>query len=194
MTTLDELQRSVERLNRAVERLSSGMGKYGFANVYNDDVQLLLSERAELLATVERLRQALWPFAKLSEKFGHLTVVHVCKPHPLNPSPIIAPLLVRDLTEARAALTTGEATTPHPAPIKPSADTGELRERVARKMFDADSKENGLARDWMFEGGCHASYFAMADAAISLIQSERAGSPIGQNDQPGLAFSDAGEP
>ena len=57
MTTLDELERSVERLNRAVERLSGGMGKYGFANVYNDDVQLLLSERAELLATVERMRK-----------------------------------------------------------------------------------------------------------------------------------------
>jgi hypothetical protein len=35
------------------------MGKYGFANVYNDDVQLLLSERAELLATVERLEATL---------------------------------------------------------------------------------------------------------------------------------------
>ena len=70
MTTLDELQRSVERLNRAVERLSSGMGKYGFANVYNDDVQLLLSERADLLATVERMRGALGPFAALAEEFS----------------------------------------------------------------------------------------------------------------------------
>lgn len=59
MSTLDELERSVERLNRAVERLSGGMGKYGFANVYNDDVQLLLSERAELLATVERMREVI---------------------------------------------------------------------------------------------------------------------------------------
>ena len=39
MTTLDELERAVERLNRAVERLSG--------------------ERAELLATVERMRGAL---------------------------------------------------------------------------------------------------------------------------------------
>jgi len=70
MTTLDELQRSVERLNRAVERLSGGMGKYGFANVYNDDVQLLLSERAELLATVERMRAALEPFAAEAEDFS----------------------------------------------------------------------------------------------------------------------------
>lgn len=59
MTTLDELQRSVERLNRAVERLTDGMGKYGFANVYNDDIRLLLSERAELLATVERMREVI---------------------------------------------------------------------------------------------------------------------------------------
>ena len=58
MTTLDKLQRSVERLHRAVERLSGGIGKYGFANVYNDDLRLLLSERAELLATVGRLRGA----------------------------------------------------------------------------------------------------------------------------------------
>ena len=33
-----------------------------------------------------------------------------------------------------------------------------------------------------------------ADAILDLIQSEREGSPIGQNDQPGLAVSDAGEP
>lgn len=52
MTTPDELQ-------RAIERLSNGMGKYGFANVYNDDVQLLLSEHTKLLATVKRLRGAL---------------------------------------------------------------------------------------------------------------------------------------
>jgi len=111
VTTLDELERAVERLNRAVERLSSGMGKYGFANVYNDDVQLLLSERAELLATVERMRGALEAFSKEYDGFmdgdGH-------------PCPTLA--------RARAALTTGEAT----------------------------------------------------------------GSPIGQNDQPGLAFSGEG--
>jgi hypothetical protein len=94
MTTLDELQRSVERLNRAVERLSSGMGKYGFANVYNDDVQLLLSERAELLATVERLRQALWPFAQVKPT-ADSGFVNICA-------------LNADVIAARAALTTGE--------------------------------------------------------------------------------------
>lgn len=89
MTTLDELERAVERLNRAVERLSGGMGKYGFADVYNDDVQLLLSERAKLLATVERMRPLL---IECLSDYGH-----------------------RDFTDRygmadriRAALTTGE--------------------------------------------------------------------------------------
>ena len=100
MTTLDELQRSVERLNRAVERLSSGMGKYGFANVYNDDVQLLLSERAELLADVERMRggltnaaAALGKAAEIFGGYGHN---------------ITARVMSMEAQEARAALTTGE--------------------------------------------------------------------------------------
>ena len=121
MTTLDELERSVERLNRAVERLSGGMGKYGFANVYNDDLRLLLSERAELLATLDRTRVALREAAaaldhstEVFESYANNTAARVMKMR---------------AQEARAALTTGEA-----------------------------------------------------------------GSPIGQNDQPGLAFSDAGEP
>ena len=113
MTTLDELQRSVERLNRAVERLSGGMGKYGFANVYNDDVQLLLYERAELLANVERMRH------ELVTAGMHIKI----SPGPCEDR---AKRIVQNI---RAALTTGEA-----------------------------------------------------------------GSPIGQNDQPGLVFSDAGEP
>ena len=95
-----------EERERAVERLSGGMGKYGFANVYNDDLRLLLSERAELLAAVERMRGGLESIAAYYPP-GHR---------------------IEEL--ARTALTTGEAT----------------------------------------------------------------GSPIGQNDQPGLAFSDAGEP
>ena len=88
MTTLDELERSVERLNRAVERLSGGMGKYGFANVYNDDVQLLLSERAKLLATVERMRGGLEKIASHNQP-SHAGFDHA-----------------RQI--ARAALTTGE--------------------------------------------------------------------------------------
>jgi hypothetical protein len=68
MTTLDELERSVERLNRAVERLKKalkiadqyatgvhfGEGNDGFVSFA--DLRLLLSERAEILATVERMR------------------------------------------------------------------------------------------------------------------------------------------
>ena len=93
MSTLDELQRSVERLNRAVERLSSGMGKYGFANVYNDDVQLLLSERTELLATVERMRHEL---------------VTACMHIEISPGPC-EDRAKRIVQNIRAALTTGEA-------------------------------------------------------------------------------------
>ena len=96
MTTLDELERSVERLNRAVERLSGGMGKYGFANVYNDDVQLLLSERAELLATVEKMRGAL-------EKIKNRT-----NPHPDDTVSDTAKDALKANHIARAALTTGE--------------------------------------------------------------------------------------
>jgi len=118
MTTLDELERAVERLNRAVERLSGGMGKYGFANVYNDDVQLLLSERAELLDTVKI---------------------------PREPTP--------EMVRAGCAVTCVECF--------------------------ADCKSSDVA----------AIYRAMLAASP---QGE--GSPIGQNDQPGLAFSDEGEP
>ena len=98
MSTLDELQRSVERLNRAVERLKGGMGKYGFANVYNDDVQLLLSERAELLATVERMRGGLEPFALYYD-------LNDCDERE-DDDALEVP--IRDLRQARAALTTGE--------------------------------------------------------------------------------------
>ena len=124
MTTLDELERSVERLNRAVKRLTDGMGKYGFANVYNDDVQLLLSERAKLLAAVERLETAL--IQKADEGMLVLETLAALSPNHAHRHVKEGLAMAR---QARAALTTGEA-----------------------------------------------------------------GSPIGQNDQPGLAFSDAGEP
>lgn len=52
----------------------------------------------------------------------------------------------------------------HPAPIKPSADTGELRKRVARKI-----------RDWPFPINQHEGCLELADAILDLIQSERAG-------------------
>ena len=138
MTTLDELERAVERLNRAVERLTDGMGKYGFANVYNDDVQLLLSERAELLATVERMRVANrvlratpWPreyvlerayeWARLlREVNGYIkTCRGSCgsdmagRDHAIDASD----KLIAMLSEARAALTTGEGSS---ADVKPT--------------------------------------------------------------------------
>lgn len=118
MSTLDELERSVERLNRAVERLSGGMGKYGFANVYNDDVQLLLSERAELLATVERLR-------------------------------------------------------------------GVLETKLLEAKINCDGSEVSVA----YADGVIDTY----NAARAALTTGEAGSPIGQNDQPGLTFSEAGE-
>ena len=52
----------------------------------------------------------------------------------------------------------------HPAPIKPSADTGELRERVALEI-----------RDWPFPINQHEGCLELADAILDLIQSERAG-------------------
>lgn len=101
MTTLDELQRSVERLNRAVERLSGGMGKYGFANVYNDDVQLLLSERAELLAANERMREELDVAAVHLQLAGGWL-------REAGDDGQCANELLRASNRARAALTTGE--------------------------------------------------------------------------------------
>ena len=52
----------------------------------------------------------------------------------------------------------------HPAPIKTSADTGELRERVAREI-----------RDWPFPINQHEGCLELADAILDLIQSERVG-------------------
>ena len=120
----------IERMNRAVERLSGveavlGQGQGGiardtdYARRVASDLRLLLSERAELLATVERMRGALGAFITYVEN---------------DATEGVSIMLDYDtaVTKARAALTTGEATTPN---------AGER------------------------------------------------GSPIGQNDKPGLAFS-----
>lgn len=53
MTTPDELQRAVERLKKAV------VFAEGASLVDHEDIDLLLSERAELLAAVERMRAGL---------------------------------------------------------------------------------------------------------------------------------------
>ena len=82
----------------------------------------------------------------------------------------------------------------HPAPIKPSGDTGELRERVngllARYFPEILMDQNGNACGVSFV--VREQRVALTDAILDLIQSDR-GSPISQNDQPGLAFSDAGQ-
>ena len=94
-----------------------------------------------------------------------------------------------------AASPQGEGSSGDPAPIKPSVDTGELRERVARivdpiswEALDVYGQDKAA-----FIGLTNDGSLTKAEAILDLIQSERAGSPIGQNDQPDLAFSDAGE-
>ena len=120
MTTLDELQR-VEP--EAVEYLRLRLAdESGYINTPDiEAIHKILSERAELLATVERMRggltnaaAALGKAAEIFGGYGHN---------------ITARVMSMEAQEARAALTTGEA-----------------------------------------------------------------GSPIGQNDEPGLTVSDAGEP
>lgn len=63
-----------------------------------------------------------------------------------------------------AASPQGEGSSAHPAPIKPSADTGELRERVARVIGD----RKGHPKPWSED-------YELADAILDLIQSERGG-------------------
>ena len=70
-------------------------------------------------------------------------------------------------------------------PIKSSADTGELRGEVIAAV---------VANVHVSDGRTFINGPAIADAILDLIQSERGSSPIGQNDQPGLTVSDAGEP
>ena len=74
-----------------------------------------------------------------------------------------------------AASPQGEGLSAHPAPIKPSADTGELRERVADAAYvvlrHGDYKpgtDNGL-----IPHGERLVPLAIADAILDLIQSER---------------------
>ena len=52
----------------------------------------------------------------------------------------------------------------HPAPIKPSGDTGELRERVALEI-----------RNWPFDINHIQGCLELADAILDLIQTKKAG-------------------
>ena len=54
MTTPDELERAVKRLTKAAKEPAAWSNYHSEART--DDLRLLLSERAELLATVERMR------------------------------------------------------------------------------------------------------------------------------------------
>jgi hypothetical protein len=84
MTTPDELQRAVERLKAGLR------ADVGTAIVSDRDLRLLLSERAELLATVEKMRGALTEIVNLCPATCETSDAHS----------------MADI--ARAALTTGE--------------------------------------------------------------------------------------
>ena len=80
------------RIDQAVERLKADLAAWEMGGVCmsrGDDIRLLLSERAELLAAVERMRVALEGIAKSPTQWDD--------PEPWE---------LRDI--ARAALTTGE--------------------------------------------------------------------------------------
>ena len=64
MTAPDELERAVERLTVDLNRLPSAAGSV----VLKADLRILLSERAELLATVEKMRVALEGFVEGIER------------------------------------------------------------------------------------------------------------------------------
>ena len=206
MTTPDEMKRAVDRL------LAAPIG----TNALSYD--FLLSERAELLATVGRMRGALEaaqsfiadgglaedavgasiyhqvtaalttgeatnmvaPVAALSSKPVDDTgeanssvkptveAVAWLLTHPDDVYAELAFMGREPITAAdREAGWTAEALVrAHPAPIKPSADTGELRERVAASIGSA----------WAH--GTHGKPFdvkAETDAILDLIQSKRAG-------------------
>lgn len=76
-------------------------------------------------------------------------------------------MLTGQLQASRAMLAAspqGEGLSGDPAPIKPSGDTGELRERVALEI-----------RNWPFDISRIEGCLELADAILDLIQSKRAG-------------------
>ena len=91
MTTQDEVQQAVQRLTE--EARVAVECSWPWSVVLPSDLRLLLSERAELLATVERMRGGLEKIASHNQP-SHAGFDHA-----------------RQI--ARAALTTGEATTPN---------------------------------------------------------------------------------
>ena len=129
------------------------------------------------------LQKALAFQAQIADAEGKITTASVCR----EAAAYIAML---------AASPQGEGSSADLAPIKPSADTGELRERMAEIAWRFRGNER-LGGPWYpnakpTDSPAMRDCFAFADAILDLIQSETAGSPIGQNDQPGLAFSGEG--
>jgi hypothetical protein len=100
MTTPDELEQAVEQMEADLALAENGENQWLTVSVCTDDLRLLLSERAELLVTVERMRggltdaaAALGKAAEIFEGYGHN---------------ITARVMNMEAQEARAALTTGE--------------------------------------------------------------------------------------
>ena len=102
--TNEELQRAVERLN-IIATLAEITPKDERASVRASDLRLLLSERAELLATVERLETAL--IQKADEGMLVLETLAALSPNHAHRHVKEGLAMAR---QARAALTTGEAT------------------------------------------------------------------------------------
>ena len=97
MTTPDELERAVERITRYANYIPT--------DPFNaKDLRLLLSERAELLATVERLETAL--IQKADEGMLVLETLAALSPNQAHRHVKAGLAMAR---QARAALTTGEA-------------------------------------------------------------------------------------
>jgi hypothetical protein len=102
MTTNEELERAVEHLAAVARSMSGDFTRITFpeevAVKTADAIRTLLSERAELLDTVERMRGLLEEFVEPWAHLHDVEVYHACE------SQAKAFLI----TAARAALTTGE--------------------------------------------------------------------------------------
>lgn len=117
MTTPDELERAVERVENEVFTCERG-GLIRAPVVTLADLRLLLSERAELLATVERMRVALEGFvegierAPISWETGCCCCGSPVDSHGFGDghSPVDEGVyfITQLIKAARAALTTGE--------------------------------------------------------------------------------------
>ena len=110
MATPDELERAVDRLEKAMKIADQyaagvwfGEGNDGFVSFAT--ILAILSERAELLATVERLETAL--IQKADEGMLVLETLAALSPNHAHRHVKEGLAMAR---QARAALTTGEAT------------------------------------------------------------------------------------